>query len=186
MAIPVNELRAGTVFQDATGVWQVDTFEHIKMGRGSATIKVKARNLRSGAIAEKSFISGNKVEEAEAEKRKAQYLYRDDANLYFMDPQSFDQFQVAISKSPDLPKFIKEGEQVQVLLIENEPVSIEMPKNVVLKVTEAAPGERGNTVSNLNKDATLETGAHVQVPLFVKTGDTIRVDTRTGAYLERA
>lgn len=186
MAIPVNELRAGTVFQDSSGVWQVDSFEHIKMGRGSATIKVKARNLRSGSITEKSFISGNKVEEAEAEKRKAQYLYRDGENLYFMDPVTFDQFQIGLVKSPDLPKFIKEGESVQVVTVEGEPVSVEMPKNVVLTVTEADPGEKGNSVSNLMKGATLETGAAVQVPLFVKTDDKIKVDTRTGQYLERA
>jgi len=186
MAIPVNDLRSGTVFQDSTGIWQVETFEHIKMGRGSATIKVKAKNLRSGAIAEKSFISGNKVEEAEAEKRKAQYLYQDAANLYFMDPATFDQFQVALVKSPDLPKFIKEGEQVEVLMIEGDPVSVEMPKNVVLSVTEADPNERGNSVSNLTKSCTVETGAVVAVPLFIKPGDKIKVDTRTGQYLERA
>lgn len=186
MAIPVNELRNGTVFQDSQGVWQVETFEHIKMGRGSATIKVKARNLRTGAIAERSFISGNKVEEAEAEKRKAQYLYQDGQNLFFMDPVSFDQFSLAISHASELPKFIKEGGEVEVMMIEGEPVSVEMPKNVILTVTEADPGERGNSVSNLTKSCTVETGATVAVPLFVKPGDKIKVDTRTGQYLEWA
>lgn len=186
MAIPVNDLRNGAVFQDAQGVWQVETFEHIKMGRGSATIKVKARNLRSGAIAEKSFISGNKVEEAEAEKRKAQYLYCDGGKLYFMDPVSFDQFSIDDVKSPNLPKFIKEGEQVEVLFVTGEPIAVELPKNVVLTINEADPGERGNSVSNLMKSATLETGAVVQVPLFVESGDHIKVDTRSGAYVERA
>lgn len=186
MAIPVNDLRNGATFQDSQGVWQVETFEHIKMGRGSATIKVKARNLRSGAIAEKSFISGNKVEEAEVEKRKVQYLYRDAGKFYIMDPASFDQFSIDQSKSPSLPNFIKEGEPVEILLISGEPVAVEMPKNVILTITEAAPGERGNTVSNLNKEATVETGARVSVPLFIKTGDRIKVDTRSGAYVERA
>jgi elongation factor P len=186
MAIPVNELRSGAVFQDSTGVWQVESFEHIKMGRGSATIKVKARNLRSGAIAERSFISGNKVEEAEFDKRRAQYLYKDEQNAYLMDPQSFDQFQIGLAKALDLPKFIKEGNEVEVLFVEGEAVAVELPKNVILTVTDADPGERGNSASNFLKSCTVETGISVQVPLFVKPGDKIKVDTRTGEYLERS
>jgi elongation factor P len=186
MAIPVNELRSGTVFQDSAGVWQVESFEHIKMGRGSATIKVKARNLRSGSISEKSFISGNRVEEANVEKRKAQYLYQDDQNLYFMDPVSFEQFQIARLRAENLPKFIKEGWEVEILLVEGEAAAVEMPKNVILLVTDADPGERGNSASNFLKSCTVETGLSVQVPLFVKPGDKIKVDTRSGEYLERA
>lgn len=186
MAIPVNDLRSGIVFQDSQGVWQVESFEHIKMGRGSATIKVKAKNLRSGAISEKSFISGNKVEEAEVEKRKAQYLYQDGKDLFFMDPQTFDQFSLPLERASNLPKFIKEGVEVEVLMVSGEPVSVELPKNVILEVTEADPGERGNSVSNLMKSATVETGLSVQVPLFIKVGEKIKVDTRTSAYLERA
>jgi elongation factor P len=185
MAIPVNDLRAGTVFQDSQGTWLVESFEHIKMGRGSATIKVKAKNIRTGAIAEKSFISGNKVEEGEVEKKKVQYLYTAEENSHFMDPLTFDQFSVLSKVIKDLPKYIKEGQEVEALFLGSELVSVELPKNVVLAVTEAAPGERGNSVSNLMKEATVETGLSVQVPLFVEVGDKIKVDTRTGSYLER-
>lgn len=186
MAIAVNDLRNGVVFKDDNGIWQVQSFEHIKMGRGSAVIKVKAKNLKSGAISEKSFISGNKVDEAEYDKRKVQYLYHDGSNLFFMDPNTFDQLSLAIDKSKELPRFIREGESVDLLVVEGEPVGVEMPKNVVLAVTEAPPGEKGNSASNVTKAATVETGISVQVPLFVKPGDKIKVDTRTGEYLERA
>lgn len=186
MAIPVNELRNGATFQDSQGTWLVESFEHIKMGRGSATIKVKARNLRSGAISEKSFISGNKVDEAEVEKMRVQFLYQDHKDAYFMNPVTFEQFPVPISRVMEVPKYIKEGGEVEALLIGGEVVSVELPKNVVLLVTEADPGERGNSASNFLKTCTVETGANVQVPLFVKPGDKIKVDTRSGAYIERA
>lgn len=186
MSLPVNDLRNGAVFQDSAGVWQVESFEHIKMGRGSATIKVKAKNLRSGAIAEKSFISGNKVDEAEVDKVKVQFLYKDHKDAYFMDPVSFEQFPVPLSRVAEVPKFIKEGGEIEALLIAGEVVSVELPKNVILAVTEADPGERGNSASNFLKSCTVETGVNVQVPLFIKPGDKIKVDTRSGAYIERA
>lgn len=186
MSLPVNDLRNGAVFQDSAGVWQVESFEHIKMGRGSATIKVKAKNLRSGAIAEKSFISGNKVEEAEVDKVKVQFLYQDPKDAYFMDPQTFEQFSVPLSRVEVVPKFIKEGGEIEALLIAGEVVSVELPKNVILEVTDADPGERGNSASNFLKSCTVETGINVQVPLFIKTGDRIKVDTRSGTYVERA
>lgn len=186
MSLAVNDLRNGVVFQDQAGVWQVQSFEHIKMGRGSAVIKIKAKNLKTGAISEKSFISGNKVEEAEYDKRTVQYLYHDGTNLYFMDPTSFDQLSLVVEKAKELPRFIKEGSNVDLLVVEGEPVGVELPKNVVLAVTEAPPGEKGNSASNVTKGATVETGISVQVPLFVKPGDKIKVDTRSGEYLERA
>lgn len=186
MSLPVNDLRNGAVFQDSAGVWQVESFEHIKMGRGSATIKVKAKNLRSGAISEKSFISGNKVDEAEVDKIKVQFLYKDAKDAYFMDPQTFEQFPVPLVRVSELPKYIKEGGEVEALLIGAEVVSVELPKNVVLQVTDADPGERGNSASNFLKSCTVETGVNVQVPLFIKPGDRIKVDTRSGAYIERA
>lgn len=185
MSLAVNELRGGVVFQDKEGVWQVQSFEHVKMGRGSAVIKVKVRNLRTGALTEKSFISGNKVEEADASKRKVQYLYADDTNLNFMDPESFDQLTLLKSRAETLPSYIKDGETVEMLIVEGEPIGVELPKTVQLTVSEADPSEKGNTVSNLTKSCTVETGLLVNVPLFIKPGDKIKVDTRSGTYIER-
>lgn len=186
MAIAVNDLRNGAVFQDATGVWQVETFTHTKMGRGGAVIKVKVRNLKNGAITEKSFPNGNKVDDADVAKRKAQYLYSDDSSYYFMDQENFEQFGLVKERAANLADFIKEGSQLELIVVEGEPVGVEMPKNVVLTVTESDPGEKGNSASNFLKSCEVETGLRVQVPLFVKPGDKIKVDTRTGEYLERA
>ena len=186
MTIPVNELKNGVVFQDSTGVWQVETFHHVKMGRGNAVIKVKVRNLRNGTITEKSFISGNKVELAETSKKKVQYLYSDEASHFFMDLTSFDQLILPVKSANDLTLFIKEGENVDLLEVLGEPASVDFPRTVVLKVAEADPGERGNSASNFLKSCHTETGLEVQVPLFIKVGDSIKVDTRSSSYIERA
>jgi elongation factor P len=186
MAIAVNDLRAGAVFQDSAGVWQVETFNHVKMGRGNAVIKVKVRNLKSGAITEKSFTSGNKVDEADVVKRKGQYLYSDENFHYFMDIGSFEQFSLMRGRAEKLTEFVKEGSVLEILVVAGEAAGVEVPKNVALLVTDADPSERGNSVSNLLKSCTVETGLRVQVPLFVKVGDTIKVDTRSGEYLERS
>lgn len=183
--ISVTELRKGAVFAAEGKPYLVVDYNHIKVGRGAANIKVKVKDLKSGATLEKSFMSGASVEEAEVERKKAQYLYSDAANLYFMDPQSFEQFPILRRGFGGQERFLKEGSEVMLLFFQNEPLSIELPLKVELKVIEAAPGEKGDTKQGGTKEATLETGYKLQVPLFIKVDDLIQVNTETGDYVGR-
>lgn len=183
--ISVNELRAGTIFEESGNLLQVISFEHIKMGRGSANIRVKVRNLRSGSVTEKSFINSAKVQDVQVLKKELQYLYKDEDAVYFMHPETFEQIAVPLNIIPE-NAFLKEGEMYPVSFKDNEPLSIVMPPKVELKITDTAPGVKGNSASNVFKDAILENGLTVKVPLFIDIGDSVRVDTRTGSYTERA
>ena len=183
--IPVTDLRAGTVFKDSQGVWEVSEYKHIKMGRGGATIRVKAKNLKTGSTLEKTFNSGQKVEDAEVTKKKGQFLYSDDQNVVFMDPETFEQFSLSKTAVEGKEVFLREGEVYSLLVAEDQVVSVEIPKLVALKVAETDPGVRGDTVSNVYKDAILENGLKIKVPLFIKQGDKVKVDTRTQEYVER-
>lgn len=183
--IGVQELRAGTIFEENGSLLQVLSYEHIKMGRGSANIKVKVKNLRSGSTTEKSFINTAKVNDVTVLKRDHQYLYKDIDNAYFMNPVSFEQISVPL-KVIDGDKFLKEGDTYSISFLNDEALSINFPPKVVLVVIETAPGVKGNSATNVFKDATLENGLVVKVPPFIKTGDKVRVDTRTGAYTEKA
>lgn len=186
MSLLVNELRAGTVFREDGQPWLVTKYSHTKMGRGGATIKVKVRNLKTGVVVEKSYNNGAKVEEADMARRQAQFLYADDQYGVFMEDETYEQFEVARELLADVLNYLVPGVKVSVLLYENKPIGVELPKNVVLKVTYAEPGVRGDTATAAYIKVTVETGATVMTPMFVKTGDSIRVDTRTGEYLERA
>lgn len=181
----VTELRNGTVFKEGKELLQVLTYEHVKMGRGSGTIKVKVRNLKTGSITEKSFITGARVDEAQVEKRKVQYLYRDGDSYNFMDPITFDQFSLNAAVIGEGAKFLKDNLEVTLLVGEDETLSMELPNSLVYTITETGPGERGNTVSNVYKEATLDNGLVVKVPMFIGIGEKVKVDTRTGQYLER-
>jgi elongation factor P len=183
--IGVQELRAGTIYEENGTLLQVLSYEHIKMGRGSANIKVKVKNLRSGSTTEKSFINTAKVNDVSVLKRDHQYLYKDGDNAYFMNPVSFEQISVPLNVI-DGEKFLKESETYSISFLRDEALSVTLPPKVVLEVTETAPGVKGNSATNVFKDATLENGLTVKVPPFIKTGDKVRVDTRTGAYTEKA
>lgn len=183
--INASELRAGIVFKEGNDLWQVITYEHIKMGRGSGTIKVKAKNLRSGAITEKAFITGARVEEGDVEKKKAQYLYAEGDSYNFMDPASFEQFSISEKILGDNAKFLYEGLEVALMVSGEEALGIELPNNLIYEITETGPEEKGNTVSNVYKEATLNNGLVVKVPMFMHNGDKVKVDTRTGEYIER-
>lgn len=185
MALNVTELRNGSVFKEGNNILQVLSYDHVKMGRGSGNIKVKVKNLRSGAITEKSFITGAKVDEANVEKKKAQFLYRDGDNFYFMDPVSFEQFPLSQSSLGDQVKYLKDGLVVTLITSEGEALGLELPNSLVYEISETGPGERGNTVSNVYKEATLENGLVVKVPMFMKVGEKVKVDTRSGEYVER-
>lgn len=185
MALNVTELRNGFVFKEGNNILQVLSYDHVKMGRGSGNIKVKVKNLRSGAITEKSFITGAKVDEANVEKKKAQYLYRDGDSFNFMDPVSFEQFLLSQASLGDQVKYLKDGLAVILITSEGEALGLELPNSLVYEISETGPGERGNTVSNVYKEATLENGLVVKVPMFMKVGEKVKVDTRSGEYVER-
>lgn len=182
--ISVTELRSGTVFEDQGQIYQVLSYEHIKMGRGSANIKVRVKNLRNGATTNKSFINGAKVNEIWLTKKDLQFLYKDDENAYFMIPSSFEQIPIPL-KIIDNHEFLKEGKDFSVSFLDNEPLSLNLPLKMEFRIAETGPSLRGNSATNIYKDAVLENGQKLKVPLFVKTGDSVRIDTRTGAYSEK-
>lgn len=180
-----TDLRAGAVFKEDNQLLQVLTYEHIKMGRGSGTIKVKVRNLKTGSITEKSFITGARVEEADVEKIKAQYLYQDGEGFHFMDSLTYDQFAIPGSIVGEQAKFLKEGMEVTLVVSEGNALALELSNSLIFEITDTGPAEKGNSVSNVFKSATLENGLEVKVPMFAKVGDKIKVDTRSGQYMER-
>ncbi|OGY22054.1 MAG: elongation factor P [Candidatus Woykebacteria bacterium GWA1_44_8] len=183
--ISVTDLRAGIVFKDSQGVWEVSEYRHIKIGRGGATIRIKVKNLKTGATLEKTFNSGQRVEDVEVIKRKGQFLYSDANAVVFMDPGTFEQFSLAKGVLEGKEAFLQEGGTYNLLGVEDQVLAVELPKLVVLKVAETGPGVKGDTVSNAYKDAALENGLKIKVPLFVKSGDLIKVDTRSKEYVER-
>lgn len=181
----VTELRSGTIYEEQGQLLLVLAYEHIKMGRGSANIKVKVKNIRSGSITEKSFINGARVNNIQVLKKEMQYLYKDDDSAYFMDPQTFEQIGVSLDIIPEAA-FLKEGDTYSISFHNDEALSINFPPKVDLQVTDTGPAVKGNSATNVFKDAILENGLKTKVPLFINVGDTVRVDTRTGAYTERA
>lgn len=201
--INVTDLRNGTVFKDGNQLFQVLNYDHVKMGRGSGNVKVKIKNLKTGAVTEKSFMTGARVDEAEVEKRKVQFLYcdrkgaieastrsdgdsyRDGDSFNFMDRSSFEQFSISLQVVGDQARYLKEGMDVSLIVAEGEVLGIEVPNSLIYQIAETGPKEKGNTVSNAYKEATLENGLMVKVPMFIKMGDKVKVDTRSGQYVER-
>lgn len=181
----VNDLRNGTVFTEDNQLFQVINFEHIKMGRGSGNVKLKVKNLRTGSIVEKSFITGARVDEANVEKKKAQYLYNDGEAFNFMDPVSFEQFPISAAILADNAKYLKEGLEVVLIVTGDEALAIELPNSIVYEIVETGPEEKGNTVSNVYKEATMDNGLIARVPMFMSAGEKVKIDTRTGQYVER-
>jgi elongation factor P len=184
--ISVTDLRAGTIFEDQGSIYQVLSYEHIKMGRGSANIKVRVRNIRSGSTIDKSFINGARVNNLQVFKKDLQYLYRDQEFAYFMNPSTFEQVSVPLKLIDYEKDYLKEGNNFSISFLENEPLSLTLPPKMEFEVSETALGVKGNSATNVFKDAILENGLKTKVPLFVNTGHRIRVDTRTGAYSEKA
>lgn len=184
--IGVTDLKAGTIFEENGNLLQVLSYEHIKMGRGSANIKVRVKNLRSGSTIEKSFINGARVNDVLVSKRDLQYLYKDADNVYFMDPKTFEQIGIPLKIIANDIYYLKEGETFNLSFLGNEALSLNLPPKMVFEVIETAPGVKGNSATNVFKEAILENGLAAKVPLFIKNGDKVRVDTRTGAYTEKA
>jgi elongation factor P len=184
--ISVTELRSGTIFEDQGNIYQVLSYEHIKMGRGSANIKVKVKNIRSGSTTDKSFINGARVNDLQVLKKDLQYLYQDKESAYFMNPTTFEQVSVPLNLINYEKDYLKEGENFSISFLDDEPLSLTLPPKMEFEVTETAGGVKGNSATNVFKDAVLENGLKTKVPLFVNVGHRIRVDTRTGAYSEKA
>jgi elongation factor P len=183
--ISVTDLRAGIVFEDQGSIFQVLSYEHVKMGRGSANIKVKVKNLRTGSTVDKSFINGAKVKPVSVFKRDLQYLYKDSDFVYFMNPKTFEQVNMSLDVLEG-HKFLKEGDNFSVSFLDDEPLSLNLPPKMELIVSETGPSFKGNSATTVFKDAVLENGIKTKVPPFIKIGDKIRVDTRTGEYTEKA
>ena len=183
--ISVTDLKNGTVFKDAQGMWEVVDYKHIKMGRGGATIRVKSRNLISSATIEKTFSSGQKVDDLSVARKKSQFLYADAGHLVFMDAVTFEQYSLPRVIAAAKESFLREGQEYELMIAEDKVLGIVIPNHVVLAISETAPGVRGDTVSNVFKDAVLENSLKVKVPLFINEGDKVKIDTRTNEYVER-
>lgn len=184
--IGVTELRNGTIFEENGNLLQVLSYEHIKMGRGSANIKVRVKNLRSGATIDKSFINGARVNDVTVFKKDLQYLYKDSDFAYFMNPVTFEQVGTSLQIIGNDVYYLKEGENYNISFLGTEALSLNLPPKMDFVVSETAPGVKGNSATNVFKDATLENGMTVKVPPFIKIGDKVRIDTRSGQYSEKA
>ncbi len=183
--ISTNDFRPGVHIQLEGELYTVVEAQHVKLGRGSAYVRAKIRNMRTGAIVERKFNAGERVPQAFLESKEMQYLYSDGESFYFMDTATYEQIALPAEVVRDGRRFLKEGTTVEVVFHGGEPLEVELPNSVELEVVDTPPGVRGDTATGGSKPATLETGAVIQVPLFVERGDRVRVDTRTGLYLER-
>lgn len=183
--ISVTSLKSGTIFENEGQIFKVLSYEHIKVGRGSANIKVLVKNIRSGATLDKTFMNGAKVNEVSIENRELQFLYKDQNQAFFMNPKTFEQVSVPL-KAIDDHIYLKEGENFSVSFLGDNALSLNLPPKMDFEVLETAPGVKGNSATNVFKDAVLENGLRIKVPLFVKLGDKIKIDTRTASYTERA
>jgi elongation factor P len=184
--INATELKNGTTFIMGGNPYKVVKYTHQKIGRGGANVKLSVRNLRTGSLEEKTFNSNIKVDQISIIKRALQFLYSDGKVVFFINPITFDQFEIPESIIKDQLPYIKEGETVDILFWENKPLSVDISPKVTLTIKETSPGVKGDTASNVYKPAVLENNLIVKVPLFIKVGDRIRVDTRSGEYVERA
>lgn len=183
--ITTSEFRKGARIEIKGAPHEIVEFQHIKMGRGGAIVKTKVKNLKTGSIFEESFKGGEKVETPNLEEKSMQYLYKQDDLCYFMDTESYEQFPLTPEQLGDALKFIKENMTVKILYYKNEPLTVDIPLFVELKIEKTDPGFKGDTASGGSKPAVLETGAVVKVPFHINEGDIIRVDTRTSEYIER-
>ncbi|KYH31372.1 elongation factor P [Neomoorella mulderi] len=184
--ISTNDFRTGLTIEVDGEVYQVIEFMHVKPGKGSAFVRTKLKNRRTGAVIERTFRAGEKVNRAHIERREMQYLYNDGENYYFMDTETYEQLSLRKDQLDEAVKYLKDNMNIYVLLYQGETIGIELPNFVELKVVETEPGIKGDTATGGSKNAVLETGAVIQVPLFIEVGDVVRIDTRTGAYIERA
>ena len=184
--VTAGDFRNGVTFDMDGSVMQIIEFQHVKPGKGAAFVRTKLRNVVTGAVIEKTFSPTDKYPTAIVEKKDMQYLYSDGELYYFMDMESYEQTPIDANKLGDAFKFVKEEMMCKVVSYKGTVISVEPPMFVELEVTETEPGFKGDTAQGATKPATLETGAQIKVPLFINIGDVLKIDTRTGEYLERA
>lgn len=184
--ISAGEFRNGITFEMDGGVWTVVHFQHVKPGKGAAFVRTKIKNVITGAVVEKTFSPTEKFPKAHIDTKEMQYLYSDGELYYFMDLDSYEQIPLNQSQVEDAIQYLKENDNATIRFFKGEAFSVAAPNFVILEVTETEPGAVGNTATNVTKPATVETGATVTVPVFINKGDMIRIDTRTGEYMERA
>lgn len=181
-----NNLRKGEFLEVDDSVYRVVDFQHTKPGKGQAFVRIVLKNMVTGRVQDKKFRSGENIPNADVQRKDAQFLYADDQGYHFMDENTYEQFALVEDDLGETVNYLKEGLRVLLLFYKNQCIGVELPPSVELKITEAEPGIRGNTVSGATKTATLETGLSLQIPLFIEAGEIIKVDTRTGKYIERA
>ena len=184
--IDVTDARKGSTFELDGKLFTVIEFQHIKIGRGSAQVRLKMRDIKAGHTTERTFQSGDRLKDIQVMQKPAQYLYNDGEFYHFMDQETFDQIPVSEEQLGDALKYLKEGMVIQLSTYEGDAIGIDLPISVELEITETGPSFKGDTATGGTKPAVLETGITVNVPMFLNTGDIIKVDTRNGNYLERA
>jgi elongation factor P len=184
--IDTSDFKTGLSIIVDNDIFTITDFQHVKPGKGPAFVRSTLKNIRTGRTIEKTWRAGEKMEQAVLDRKQMQYLYNQDGDYFLMDMETYDQLCVPKTAFGDVAKYLKENEEVGVLMHDGKVIGTELPSSVTLEVTETDPGYRGDTASGGSKPATLETGAVVNVPFFVNIGDKIRVDTRTDSYLERA
>jgi len=184
--ISTNDMRPGQTLDLDGTLMTIVQYQHVKPGKGQAFVKTKLKNVKTGAVLDKTFRADEKVNLAVLDKREMQYLYQDEAGLVFMDNETYEQFHINPDMLGDATKFLKDGTVANTQVYEGQPIGVELPITMELEITDTEPGLKGDRVSGALKAATLETGATVQVPLFLEKGDRVKVDTRSGEYLSRA
>ncbi|MFA6618782.1 MAG: elongation factor P [Candidatus Neomarinimicrobiota bacterium] len=181
-----SDFRTGMIILYNGELYKIVSYQHSKMGRAGAVVRTKLKNLLTGKVLENTYRSGEKVDEARVEAMIFQYLYNDGDNYHMMNPETFEQIPISAEIIGDDKYYIRENDEVKVLMYQDAPIAIELPTAVILEITYTEPGERGDTAkTNVKKPATLETGLEVPVPLFINEGDKVKIDTRDGSYLER-
>jgi elongation factor P len=183
--VDTNSFKNGMHIELDGKVWRILEFQHVKPGKGGAFVRTKLRSLVAGAVVDKTFRAGEKFPRVHTEVKNVQFLYEDGTEAHFMDPETYDQFAVPRGEIEDELTFMQPNATVQVLAVNGKPSSVQLPASVELSVVETEPGVKGDTVSNVTKPATLETGAVVQVPLFVNVGDRLKVDPKEKRYISR-
>ena len=184
--ISTNQFKNGMHVEVDGTVYRIVEFQHVKPGKGGAFVRTKLKALESGAVVDKTFRAGEKMPRIHTEVKNVTYLYNDGSDAHLMDSDTFDQIALSVASIYDELQYMRENDTVQILTVDGKPASLQLPAAVELAVADTEPGVRGDTVSNVTKPATLETGAVVQVPMFVNVGDRIRVDTREARYISRA
>ena len=184
--VDTNSFKNGMHIELDGKVWRILEFQHVKPGKGGAFVRTKLRSLDAGAVVDKTFRAGEKFPRVHTEVKNVQFLYEDGTEAHFMDPDTYDQFAVPRTELEEELTFMQPNATVQVLAVNGKPSSVQLPASVELAVVQTEPGVKGDTVSNVTKPATLETGAVIQVPLFVNVGDKLKVDPREKRYIQRA